>query len=153
MNQAPSLELEHLVLLREVLEHGSNEVDRIGAGAFLCAIYARARRSDLRYVHHIKYDGYKRNTAMDLYTSEHKTSSVGLKRQQFMPLVVVADGVVHVDRIGTYLRLCADAGFNLEKVPYGPILCPPRAGGGWCARIFERIGGGVLAKTTSSRMP
>ena len=72
LNQTPPLEVEHLQRLHEVLDKGANDIDRIGAGAFLCAIYARARWSDLRYIHHIKYDGYKRNATMDLYTAEHK---------------------------------------------------------------------------------
>lgn len=81
--QAPPLEVEHLNRLHQVLMHGDNDIDRIGAGAFLCCIYARARWSDLRYIHHIKYDGFKRNATMDLYTCEHKTSSAGLRREQF----------------------------------------------------------------------
>lgn len=60
LNQAPSLELEHLQQFRNILEHGENGIDRIGAGAFLCTIYARARWSDMRFIHHIKYDGFQR---------------------------------------------------------------------------------------------
>ena len=102
LRQAPSLEVEHLLRLHQVLENGSNVVDRIGAGAFLCAIYARARWSDLRYIHHIKYDGFQRNSTMDLYTAEHKTSSAGLRREQFLPLVIPSEGIVAGDWIGTY---------------------------------------------------
>ena len=43
LNQAPSLEVEHLLQLHRILEHGSTDVDRIGARAFLCAIYAAAK--------------------------------------------------------------------------------------------------------------
>ena len=81
LNQAPSLEVEHLLQLHQILSHGANDVDRIGAGAFLCTIYARARWSDMRYIHHVKYDGFQRNATLDLYTSEHKTSSAGLRRE------------------------------------------------------------------------
>lgn len=65
LNQAPSLELEHLLRLRELLEHGANDIvialvqelsfDRA------CSVHARARWSDFRYVHRVKYDGYKRH--------------------------------------------------------------------------------------------
>ena len=134
LNQAPSLEVEHLLRLREVLENGENTVDRIGAGAFLCAIYARARWSDLRYIHHIKYDGFQRNATMDMYTMEHKTSSTGLRREQFLPLVVVTEGIVHGDWLGTFIKLCHDAGFDWNKVPYGPLLPAPKIDGTWCAR-------------------
>ena len=92
LNQAPPLEVEHLQRLHEILDKGANDIDRIGAGAFLSAIYARARWSDLRYIHHIKYDGYKRNATMDLYTAEHKTSMTGLRREQFLPLVIPSEG-------------------------------------------------------------
>jgi len=134
LRQAPSLEVEHLLRLHQVLENGSNVVDRIGAGAFLCAIYARARWSDLRYIHHIKYDGFQRNSTMDLYTAEHKTSSAGLRREQFLPLVIPSEGIVAGDWIGTYIGLCHAEGFDWQRVPYGPLLPAPRAEGGWCAR-------------------
>ena len=134
LRQAPSLEVEHLVKLHQVLENGSNVVDRIGAGAFLCAIYARARWSDLRYIHHIRYDGFQRNSTMDLYTAEHKTSSAGLRREQFLPLVIPSEGIVAGDWIGTYIELCHMEGFDWHRVPFGPLLSAPRAEGGWCAR-------------------
>ena len=132
--QAPSLEVEHLLKLHEILERGDNDVDRIGAGAFLCAIYARARWSDLRFVHHIKYDGYKRNATLDLYTSEHKTSSVGLRREQFLPLVIPSEGIVQTDWIGVFIDLCHRQGFDWTKVPYGPLLPAPKGNNDWCAR-------------------
>ena len=134
LSQAPPLELEHLVRLHEILERGSNDVDRIGAGAFLCCIYARARWSDVRHIHHIKYDGFKRNTTMDLYTSEHKTSSAGLRREQFLPLAIPAEGVCEGDWIGTFVGLTEKHGYQWEKVPFGPLLPAPREAGGWCAR-------------------
>ena len=132
--QAPSLEVEHLLKLHEILERGDNDVDRIGAGAFLCAIYARARWSDLRFIHHIKYDGYKRNATLDLYTAEHKTSSVGLRREQFLPLVIPSEGIVQTDWIGVFIDLCHRQGFDWTKVPYGPLLPAPKGNNDWCAR-------------------
>ena len=69
---------------------------------------------------------------MDLYTAEHKTSS-GLRREQFLPLVIPSEGIVQGDWIGVFIELCHRQGFDWNKVPYGPLLVP-RAGGGWCAR-------------------
>ena len=120
--------------LHDILEHGANEVDRIGAGAFLCCIYARARWSDVRHIHHIKYDGFRRNTTMDLYTSEHKTSSAGLRREQFLPLVIPAEGVREGDWLGTFIALTESHGYLWERVPFGPLLPAPKEHGGWCAR-------------------
>ena len=134
LNQAPPLEVEHLQRLHEILLNGANDIDRIGAGAFLCAIYARARWSDLRYIHHIKYDGYKRNATCDLYTAEHKTSTAGLRREQFLPLVIPTEGIVHGDWLGVFIKLCQDHGTQWEKVPFGPLLPAPTVDGGWCIR-------------------
>jgi len=132
--QAPPLEVEHLQKLHAILESGSNVVDRIGAGAFLCAIYARARWSDMRYIHHIRYNGYKRNATMDLYTAEHKTSLAGLRREQFLPLVIPSEGIVHGDWLGIFIQLCYEQGTDWEKVPCGPLLPAPKIDGGWCIR-------------------
>ena len=134
LKQAPSMEVEHLLRLHSILEHGANKVDRIGAGAFLCAIYARARWSDLRFIHHIKYDGFKRNATMDLYTAEHKTSSAGLRREQFLPLVIPSEGIVAGDWLGIFIDLCHQEGVDWERVPFGPLLPAPKSDGGWCAR-------------------
>ena len=134
LNQTPPLEVEHLQRLHEVLDKGANDIDRIGAGAFLCAVYARARWSDLRYIHHIKYAGYKRNATMDLYTAEHKTSSTDLTREQFLPLVIPSKGIVHGDWLGTFIELCHSQGTDWEKVPFGPLLPAPKPEGGWCVR-------------------
>ena len=131
LNQALSLEVEQQ--LHRILEHGSNDIDRIGAGAFLCTIYARARWGDMRFIHHIKYDGFQRNATMDLYTAEHKTSSIGLRREQF-PLVIPSEGIVQGDWRGIFVDLSAKQGFDWTKVPFGPLLPAPCAGGGWCSR-------------------
>lgn len=132
--QAPPLELEHLFRLHSILSSGCNNIDRIAAGIFLCCIYARARWSDFRFVHHFKYDGYKRNATFDIYTSEHKTSSTGLRREQFMPFIVPTEGVCEGDWLGILLQLLKDQGFDLEKVPYGPMLPAPKSETDWCAR-------------------
>ena len=73
-----------------------------------------------------------REMLLDLYTAEHKTSS-GLRREQFLPLVIPSEGIVQGDWIGVFIELCHRQGFDWNKVPYGPLLVP-RAGGGWCAR-------------------
>ena len=132
--QAPPMEVEHLLALHNILANGENKIDRIGAGCFLVATYARARWSDLRFIHHIKYDGFKRNATFDLYTAEHKTSSVGLRRQQFLPLVVPAEGVGGGDWLGTWIKLMQDNGCDWDRVPFGPLLPAPKNDEEWCAR-------------------
>ena len=132
--QAPSLEVEHLLRLHKILKEGSCTVDRIGAGSFLCAIYGRARWSDLRHVNHVRFDAQKRNGTFDLYTSEHKTSSSGLRREQFLPFVIPNEGLIEGDWVSEYIQLCATEGFDWQRIPYGPLLPAPKASGGWCAR-------------------
>lgn len=51
-----------------------------------------------------------------------------------MPLVTSSEGIVQGDWIGVFIELCHRQGFDWNKVPYGPLLPAPRAGGGWCAR-------------------
>ena len=151
--QAPPMETEHLLALHNILEHGANPTDRIGAGCFLVATYARARWSDLRFVHHIKYDGYKRNATFDIYTAEHKTSSVGLRRQQFLPMVVPAEGIGGDDWLGTWIKLMKEAGCDWERVPFGPLLPAPKGEGEWCARPLSTSEAAVWLRKLLEGLP
>lgn len=131
--QAPPLELVHLQHLHSVLESDANDVDRVGAGCMLVCIYARARWSDLRYVHHVEVES-RPNGCLVMYTTEHKLSSAGAKREQYLPLVVPWDGVANGNWTQCFLDLYGRVGLNIQKVPLGPLLPAPRAGGGFCAR-------------------
>ena len=133
IRQAPPLEVEHLRKLHEILASEADLTDRLGAGVFLICIYARARWSDIRYVHHVDIEA-RRNGCLVLYTTEHKTSEVGLRREQFLPLVVPLDGIVHNDWISSFLGLYETAGLDIRRVPLGPLLPAPKAGGGFGAR-------------------
>ena len=151
--QAPPMEAEHLLALHDILEHGANPTDRIGAGCFLVATYARARWSDLRFIHHIKYDGYRRNATFDLYTAEHKTSSVGLRRQQFLPLVVPAEGIGGGDWLGTWIKLMRDSGSDWDRVPFGPLLPAPKGDGEWFARPLSTSEAAVWLRKLLEGLP
>ena len=151
--QAPPMEAEHLLALHDILEHGENQTDRIGAGCFLVATYARARWSDLRFVHHIKYDGFKRNATFDIYTAEHKTSSVGLRRQQFLPLVVPAEGIGGNDWLGTWIKLMKDSGCDWDRVPFGPMLPAPKGEGEWFARPLSTSEAAVWLRKLLEGLP
>ncbi|CAK9075613.1 unnamed protein product [Durusdinium trenchii] len=119
--QAPILELVHLRRLHEILAIGSDPVDQLGAGAMLVCIYARARWSDLRYVHRVELEK-GRNGAMVIYTQEHKTSAVGLRREQYLPLVVPWEGVISGDWISLFTQVYERLGLELHKVPLGPLI-------------------------------
>ena len=131
--QAPPLELGHLLRLHDVLENSSCQIDRLGAGVMLVCIYARARWSDLRYIHHVDIE-MKRNGCMVLFTREHKTSSVGERREKYLPLIVPWHGVTKDDWLCTFLQLYKACGLDIEKTPLGPPLPAPRIGAGFFSR-------------------
>ena len=84
-NQAPGLDVAHVERLHTILSGSGNDIDRLGAGCFLICIYSRARWSDVRYIDHVEVvEG--RLGSMTLFTVEHKTASVGLRREQYLPL-------------------------------------------------------------------
>lgn len=85
----------------------------------------------------MKFDGFKRNATLDLYTSEHKTSTAGLRRELYMPLVIPTEGICEGDWVGTFLRLGSELGFDWERVPLGPLLPAPRLDGGWLRRLLH----------------
>ena len=100
--QAPGLEVEHVKRLHAVLREGSNDIDRLGAGCFLICLYSRARWSDVRYVDHVEItEG--RFGALTLFTVEHKTATVGLRREAFLPLIVPWEGIVNEDWIKIFM--------------------------------------------------
>eukprot|EP00435_Cladocopium_sp_Y103_P055737 s2737_g18.t1 len=129
--QAPGMELEHLKRLHEILASGANIIDKLGAGCFLLCTYGRARWSDVRFVEkvHIEAGEY-----LTLYTAEHKTASVGIRRQQYLPIVVPWSGVVSDDWMRLFLEIYAAAGLDICKEPLGPLLPAPRLDGTFCAR-------------------
>ncbi|CAK9111458.1 unnamed protein product [Durusdinium trenchii] len=133
LKQAPAMEVEHIHRLRAVLQSGASIYDRIGAGCMLICVYGRARWSDVRYIDHVEVES-RRNGCLVLYTREHKTSSIGDRLDQFLPVVVPWDGITNDNWIETFLTLYAQAGLDIQKVPLGPLLPAPKIGGGFCAR-------------------
>lgn len=131
--QAPPLELAHVKRLHEILDSDSCLTDRLGAGVMLVCFYARARWSDLRFVHHIEYED-RRGGFLTLYTREHKTSSVGARREQYLPLVAPTEGVTAGNWAAIFLDVYEQSGLDIHKVPLGPLLPAPRDGGTFFAR-------------------
>lgn len=136
--QAPPMELEHLQRLHSILQSNANPVDRIGAGCFLVCTYARARWSDLRYIHHVEVES-KRNGCLVLFTREHKTSSIGERREQYLPLLVPWEGVTSDNWLHTFLGLYEQVGLDIQRVPLGPLLSLPRSGGGFVHDLSRRL--------------
>ena len=71
---------------------------------------------------------------LTLFTTEHKTSSVGAKREQYLPLVIPWMGVTHHEWVAIFLEVYKQAGLDINRVPLGPLMPAPRLGGGFSAR-------------------
>ena len=77
MKQAPGMEVEHIQKLHSILDSDANVIDRLGAACFLVCVYGRARWSDVRYIERVENE---EGECITVYTAEHKTASVGLRR-------------------------------------------------------------------------
>ena len=131
--QAPGLELEHVRRLHEILMSDANAIDRLASGCFLICLYGRARWSDVRYVDHVVVEK-GRHGSLTLYTTEHKTSSVGARREQYLPLVIPWEGITSDPWLETFLELYESVGLQIDKRPLGPLLPAPKVNGTFCAR-------------------
>ena len=131
--QAPGLELEHVRRLHQILMSGANDIDRLGAGCFLICVYGRARWSDVRYIDHIVSEP-GRHGSLTLYTTEHKTASVGARREQYLPIAVPWEGVTSDPWLETFLELYNKLGLKTDCKPHGPLLPAPKANGTFCSR-------------------
>ena len=87
----------------------------------------------MRYIHHVSIEE-GRNGFLTLYTTEHKTSAVGARREQYLPLVIPWMGVTHHEWVRTFLEVYKLAGLDIHRVPLGPLLPAPKAGGTFGAR-------------------
>ena len=96
-SQAPPLNLEQVHRLHEILSKDPIIENRVMAGTCLFAIYSRARWSDLRCVDHIDLNTKNGEGTLEAFTREHKMSALGLRREQFLPLIAPAQGVCHGD--------------------------------------------------------
>ena len=131
--QAPGLELEHVRKLHQILMSDANDIDRLASGCFLVCLYGRARWSDVRFIDHVVIDK-GRNSSLTLYTTEHKTASVGARREQYLPIAVPWEGITSDPWMETFLELYVKVGLPFDKKPLGPLLPAPKANGDFCAR-------------------
>lgn len=54
---------------------------------------------------------------------EGKTASVGLRREQVLPLIVPWEGIVNEDWIKIFLEVYQKCGLDLTRQPLGPHFC------------------------------
>lgn len=109
-HQAPG----HLSRLHDIVVSEANLFDKLGAACVLVCIYERARWSDLRYIERAYI---AEGESLTWFTAEHKTAAVGLRRQQYLPIVVPWQGIASDDWMPSFLQLYATAGLNINKQP------------------------------------
>ena len=135
-SQAPPLTLEQVHRLHEILSQDPIIENRVMAGTCLFAIYSRARWSDLRCVDHIELNTKCGEGTLEAFTREHKMSALGLRREQFLPLIAPAQGVCRGDWTNEFRIAYEQAGLNLFEKPLGPLMRAPDGRGGWYRRAL-----------------
>ena len=72
----------------------------------------------------------------EAFTREHKMSALGLRREQYLPLIAPAQGVCHGDWTDEFRVAYEQAGLNLFAKPLGPLMRAPDGRGGWRKRAL-----------------
>ena len=135
-SRAPPLTLEQVHRLHEILSKDTIIENRVMAGTCLFAIYSRARWSDLRCVDHMILNTKNGEGTLEAFTREHKMSALGLRREQFLPLIAPAQGVCHGDWTNDFRVAYEQAGLNMFEKPLGPLMRAPDGRGGWYKRAL-----------------
>ncbi len=133
-NQAPPLTLQQIHRLHEVLSSDPLIENRVMAGCCLFAIYSRARWSDLRCIDHMVMNTKNGEGTLEAFTREHTMSALGLRREQYLPLIAPAQGICHGDWTEEFRMAYEQAGLNLFAKPLGPLMKAPDGCGGWRQR-------------------
>ena len=112
--------------------------DRFAAGAFLFAVYARCRWSDVRKVRTFELDIALQNGNPGGYVSfttfSHKTASQVAKHGLPLPLVAPIWGLESPPWALAWHRVSKEAQIDFEDHYQGPVLPAPLKSGKWGAR-------------------
>ena len=137
--QARPLKVSEVMHLEEML--GNDKVDlqdRYAAGAFLFAIYARCRWSDLKRVQDFDLDVAlsigKLVGFLGFSTFSHKTASQVAKHGLPMPLVAPIWGLCSPPWAMTWKRVAEAVKLGFAEHSKGPLLPAPGKEGGWTGR-------------------
>jgi integrase len=136
---ARPLKVSEVMHLEEML--GNDKVDlqdRYAAGAFLFAIYARCRWSDLKRVQDFDLDVAlsigKLVGFLGFSTFSHKTASQVAKHGLPMPLVAPIWGLCSPPWAMTWKRVAEAVKLGFAEHSKGPLLPAPGKDGGWTGR-------------------
>ena len=137
--QARPLKVSEVLFLESLLGDKTVDLfDRYAAGAFLFALYARCRWSDLRKVQDCEFDigtsesgvvGY-----LSFQTFSHKTASQVAKHGLPLPLIAPVWGLSGPPWALTWRKVAETAQLELGETFRGPVLPAPNASGSWTNR-------------------
>ena len=137
--QARPLKVAEVIGLEDLLNNENLDVyDRYAAGAFLFAIYARCRWSDLRSIHDCELDI---NSSQDklvgfisFSTFSHKTASQVAKHGLPMPLIAPIWGLCNPPWAMTWKKVAEAVSLDFASFHKGAVLPAPNKEGRWSRR-------------------
>ena len=107
-------------------------------GCCLFALFARARWSDIRYIHQASVD--KSEIQGEIFgffectTKYHKTSTSMERKARYMPLVCPLIGLTGIDWTSIWLGAMTTLGLNIDAVPVGSLCRAINPSGGLSVR-------------------
>ena len=142
--QARPRKVAEVLHLEETLNNEDLDLyDRYAAGAFLFAVYARCRWSDLRSVHGCELDIDLSNDKLvgfiSFNTFSHKTASQVAKHGLPMPLIAPIWGLNSPPWAMTWKKVAEAVSLDFSSFAKGAILPAPDASGKWTHRSVTSV--------------
>lgn len=134
--QARPLKVSEIILLEKMLnDEGLDVYDRYAAGAFLFAVYARCRWSDLRCIHGCELDINCSNDKLvgfiSFSTFSHKTSAQVARHGLPMPLIAPIWGLNNPPWAMTWKKVAEMVSLDFSNFGRGAVLPAPNKAGKW----------------------
>lgn len=134
--QARPLKVAEVIILEKMLNDESLDIyDRYAAGAFLFAVYARCRWSDLRCIHGCELDIDCSNDKLvgfiSFSTFSHKTSAQVAKHGLPMPLIAPIWGMCNPPWAMTWKKVAEMVSLDFSNFVRGAVLPAPNKDGKW----------------------
>ena len=141
-NQAAPLGVRDVRALESFLANKEHHcVDRFVVGAFLFAVYARARLGDLKSISAVtldfrrKGDGTVQSGYLELKSYSHKARSARSARGYDLPLVAPIQGVGQALWGVHFVEAAVEANRDLENLEdKSPLVVQPSVVGGWTSK-------------------
>ena len=137
--QARPLKVSEVIALEEALSNDNLDLyDRYAAGAFLFAIYARCRWSDLRSIHDCELDIDNTQDKLvgfiSFSTFSHKTAAQVAKHGLTMPLIAPIWGLRSPPWAMTWKKVAEGVLLDFSNFEKGAVLPAPDKTGKWSRR-------------------